>query len=125
MAGNSSEQSGRTSHTSVGNHENRARVEGARHFFSCLYLSKEQSLGAKEHGGYLFVEEGVLRQGKGWNDLSLGCLVSCESGASDSSWGQLPPAEEGIGKEGTSLLEWLFFGASFHATVAWVKGGTE
>lgn len=33
--------------------------------------------------------------GKGWNDLSLGCVVSCESGASDWSWGQLPPPEKG------------------------------
>lgn len=52
----------------------------------------------KECDGPLFVEEGVLRQGKEWNDLSLGCLVSCESGTSDQSWGQLPTAEEGIGR---------------------------
>lgn len=39
----------------------------------------------KECDRPLFVEEGVLRQGKEWNDLSLGCLVSCESGTSDQS----------------------------------------
>lgn len=54
--------------------------------------------------------------GKGWNDLSLGCVVSCESGASDWSWGQLPPTEKGLGKERTRLLV-FFFGASVRATV--------
>ena len=45
------------------------------------------------------------------NDLSLRGLVSYESGASDQSWGPLPPAERGAGAVGTSLPLLLFFGA--------------
>lgn len=54
--------------------------------------------------------------GKGWNDL-IECAVSCESGASDWSWGQLPPPEKGSEKgeqadcyysslEPVSILQW-------------------
>lgn len=88
MAGNSSEQSGRTSHTSKRKPEN---VKGRQNktFLSCLYLSKEQT----EPGGawLVLVWRGrSTEMAKGWNDLSLECLVAYESGASDWSRGQLP-----------------------------------
>lgn len=65
-------------------------VEERRHFFFLVYVRpKNRVWGAKEHTCFLCVEEGVRRQGEGWNDLSLPCLVSCESGASDWSRGPL------------------------------------
>lgn len=74
MAGNSSEQSRRTSYTSKGKHESSERTEAARLFFFFFFLfifPREQSLGAKEHGWSLFVEKGVQRQGRRWNGLSV------------------------------------------------------
>lgn len=68
----------------------------------------------REGGWPLFAEEEARRWGTGWNGLSRGCVLSCESGASDWSWGQLLPAERSIGKGGPSLLILLLFGASFH-----------
>lgn len=49
-------------------------------FFSCLCLSEEQSMGAKEHACSLFVEEGVQRRGKdGMTSVSKAwCPVSQE-----------------------------------------------
>lgn len=44
MAGNSGEQSGRTSHTSKGNHENSERVEGTRHLFLFVICPKDRVL---------------------------------------------------------------------------------